>query len=439
MAESSSTANLWQGFANTITSWWQNSKIFAGFNLISSWKSQSLLVNSLGIELILCLLLGTLPFLTNEQIGALSLVVAFFWLPFALERPSPIYLPLGIYWLVAACATLLSPVKMAAVDGWIKLSLFFIIFLAFQVVMRRRRSLLVGGYLLAALIVIVYGLRQSLYGVGALATWVDATSDFAGTTRIFSFLGNPNLLAGYLLPCFPLGVVAAIQWRGWGVKILSLAIALLGALSVILTFSRGGLIGLALETLVLVSLLLFWWSEFLASWMIPTFLSVGTTLLLLAITFISSLRIRIFSIFSGRGDSSNNFRINVWQAVLQMIKARPILGIGPGNKAFNLVYPFYQRPGFSALGAYSVPLEIASEVGIIGLICYVWLVITVIRSGWQRLRILRQERTITGLWLIAGLSAIAGLLGQGIFDTVWYRPQVQVLWWLAVGLISSFL
>jgi putative inorganic carbon (hco3(-)) transporter len=424
---------------NTITSWWQHSKIFASFDLISSWKSHSLVVNSLGIELVLCLLLGVLPFLTNEQIGGLSLIVAFFWLPFALEKPSSIYLPLGIYWLVATCATLLSPVKLAAVDGWVKLTLFFIIFLAFQVALRRRRSLLVGTYLLTALIVIVYGLRQWLYGVGALATWVDATSDFAGTTRIFSFLGNPNLLAGYLMPCLPLGLVAAIQWRGWGVKILSLAIALSGALSVILTFSRGGLIGLALESIVLVSLLLFWWSESLAKWMMPTFLSLGTTLSILAITVIPALRIRVLSIFSGRGDSSNNFRINVWQAVLQMIKARPILGIGPGNKAFNLIYPFYQRPGFSALGAYSVPLEIASEAGIIGLICYVWLVITIVRGGWGRLRILRSERTMEGLWLIAALSAIAGILGQGLFDTVWYRPQVQILWWLVVALVSSFL
>ena len=45
---------------------------------------------------------------------------------------------------------------------------------------------------------------------------------------------------------------------------------------------------------------------------------------------------RVMSIFVGREDSSNNFRINVWTAVIDMIKDRPILGIGPGNDAFNM-------------------------------------------------------------------------------------------------------
>ena len=38
-----------------------------------------------------------------------------------------------------------------------------------------------------------------------------------------------------------------------------------------------------------------------------------------------------------------------------MIKDRPILGIGPGNDAFNMVYPLYQRPNLiTPSGAYSV-------------------------------------------------------------------------------------
>jgi len=50
-----------------------------------------------------------------------------------------------------------------------------------------------------------------------------------------------------------------------------------------------------------------------------------------------------FQYLAGRADSSNNFRINVWAAVVEMIRDRPILGIGPGNTAFNKIYPLYQR------------------------------------------------------------------------------------------------
>jgi putative inorganic carbon (HCO3(-)) transporter len=144
------------------------------------------------------------------------------------------------------------------------------------------------------------------------------------------------------------------------------------------------------------------------------------------------------SIF-GTADSSNAFRVNVWIAVLNMIKAKPVLGIGPGNKAFNLVYPLYQRSGYSALGTYSVPLEITVETGIVGVICYGWLVVTVLRQGWLILNDLRRDRNPDGLWIIGALATIVGMFVHGLFDTVWYRPQVQLLWWLAIAIISSFL
>ncbi|MDX1978151.1 MAG: IctB family putative bicarbonate transporter [Pseudanabaenaceae cyanobacterium bins.68] len=419
------------------SSWWHHSRIYQALALLTSWVSQSWLLNSFSLEILLGILVAALPFWSNEQLGILSLVIGIFTLPFWLQTASAVQLPLACYWLVAAIATLQSPVKIAALDGWIKLSLFLGVFFGFQVVCRRRRSLLIGVYVLTCLVVMIYGVRQWVYGVGALATWVDPSSDFAGTTRIFSFLDNPNLLAGYLLPCFPVAVVAAIVWRGWGVKLLSGAIALLGMLGVVLTFSRGGLIGLGLELVVLGSLLLFWWQQQIANWIIIAIGGLALTLSSTAFTLIPALRLRLLSIFVGRADSSNNFRINVWLAVLEMVKSRPILGIGPGNKAFNLVYPFYQRPGFSALGAYSVPLEIASETGLVGLGIYLWFLVTLLKTAWHNLLILRSQRQAQGLWLIAALSSLVGLIGQGLFDTVWYRPQVQIVWWLLVGIIAS--
>jgi putative inorganic carbon (HCO3(-)) transporter len=47
--------------------------------------------------------------------------------------------------------------------------------------------------------------------------------------------------------------------------------------------------------------------------------------LLLAVLFVQPVRDRVFSMFAGRGDSSNNFRINVWFSVIQMIQDHPIL------------------------------------------------------------------------------------------------------------------
>jgi putative inorganic carbon (HCO3(-)) transporter len=142
--------------------------------------------------------------------------------------------------------------------------------------------------------------------------------------------------------------------------------------------------------------------------------------------------------FVGRGDSSNNFRINVWMTVIEMIKDRPILGIGPGNVAFNKIYPLYMQPRYTALSAYSVMLEVAVETGIIGLSCFIWLLIVSFNQGWVQLKQLRALGNTQGFWLIAAISVLIGLIGHGFVDTVLYRPQVNTLWWLMIALIASY-
>ena len=39
---------------------------------------------------------------------------------------------------------------------------------------------------------------------------------------------------------------------------------------------------------------------------------------------------------------------------------------------------------------------------------------------------------------MGAIAGMVGLLGHGLFDTVWYRPQVNILWWLMVALVASY-
>jgi putative inorganic carbon (HCO3(-)) transporter len=146
----------------------------------------------------------------------------------------------------------------------------------------------------------------------------------------------------------------------------------------------------------------------------------------------------VASIFAGRQDSSNNFRLNVWLSALEMIKDRPLLGIGPGNAAFNEVYPLYQEAKFSALSAYSIPLEIGVETGLIGFSVFIWFLLVTVNQGWRDLQQVRQTGDRQGYWLLAAIASLVGLLGHGLVDTVWYRPEIYTVWWMTVALISSW-
>lgn len=389
------------------------------------------------------------PYGSTTLIGVLLLAAAAFWVLLTLTDEAgvgmtPVHVTVAAFWGAMALATAFSPVRGAAISGLIKLTLNILLFLLIARVSRqaRARNVLISTYLFTTLPVAIYGLRQYFFGATALATWVDANSTLANTTRVYSFLGNPNLLGGYLIPAVMFSVMAVFAWPRWVPKGLAALTAAINILCLVLTLSRGAWIGFLLGGFVLLALAVQYWSlwftPFWRCWAMPLLLGGVAAFILLAVLSVESLRVRVLSLFVGRADSSNNFRMNVWAAVLEMIRDRPILGIGPGNAAFNAVYPIYQRPRYTALSAYSVFLEVLVEAGIVGFAAFLWMLVVVFHQGWVQLQKLRDVQSAQGYWLMGAIASIIGILGQGIADTVMYRPQISTLWWLSIAVVASY-
>lgn len=442
--------------------WRGASYLYHLVGLLQSWRRGSLLLQwaePIG-ALLVALVFALAPFVSNALVGVLLFAGAAFWVLLTLSdetvypqrssqqglslRVTPIHLVVLLYWGIAIVATALSPVKMAAAQGLVKLTLYLLFFALMARILRspRLRSWLITLFLLISLIVSVYGLRQWFFGAEALATWVDPTSPSAKLTRVYSYLGNPNLLAGYLIPAVTLSLAAIFAWQGWLPKALAVTTFVVNSACLILTFSRGGWIGFVVCLFVFLVLLAYWYSVQLPpKWQtlaMPVVLGGSATVILLAVMFVAPVRDRVASMFVGREDSSNNFRMNVWSAVIDMIRDRPIIGIGPGNNAFNNIYPLYMRPRFSALSAYSVFLEVAVETGLIGFSCFLWLLIVTINQGMEQLNRLRTLASRDGFLLMGAIASMFGMLAHGLVDTVWYRPQVNTLWWLTIAIIASF-
>lgn len=448
-------STFWQGITLNrfaLHQWREVSLLHRVLGFIRSWRQGSwLLQQGDAIALaIIAMLFALAPYVSTTLIGVLLLACAAFWFLLTISDEAgeggltPIHLVVVVYWGTLLLATALSPVRAAAMSGLIKLTLNILLFLLMARVLRRPelRTSLVTVYLLTSLVVSVFGLRQWFFGAEDLATWVDPTSNFAGTTRVYSYLGNPNLLAGYLIPAVMLSVAAVFAWPRWMPKGLALLAVFVNMACLVLTFSRGGLLGFVAGGFALLVLLVQFWSlrfnAFWKQWAIPVLVGGAAAFVVFAVAALDPLRDRVLSIFAGRSDSSNNFRINVWIAVIDMIKDRPILGIGPGNDAFNKVYPFYQKPRYTALSAYSVFLEILVEAGLIGFVVFLWLLTVTFGQGWRHLQRLRESQSRQAYWLIAALATMVGMLVHGLVDTIWYRPQVSTLWWLMLALVASY-
>ncbi len=444
---------LWQQLTLTqlpLHQWQGASYITRLAGMVERWKYGSwLMARSNAVCLwFLAVFFSLAPFISTTLMSVLLAGCGLFWVLLTLTDQrqekrlglTPIHLVVMLYWGISVVATGLSPVRGAAIEGLVKLTLYLILFLFMARAFQSQKVLrwMIGIYLHVALLVSCYGVRQMIFGAEPLATWSDPTSEMGNFTRVYSFLGNPNLLAGYLIPAIALSAMAIFAWKNRTAKVLAGLMLLINSACMVFTGSRGGWIALVVVAVTGMLLLGYWFNLYRRKWLLPAALGGMAGFILLSMVLIPAVRMRVLSIFIGRGDSSNNFRINVWTSVLQMIKAKPVLGIGPGNDAFNLVYPAYSRASFTALGAYSVPLEIAVETGLVGLSCFTWLLCVSFNQGAVQLQRLRGLQNNNGFWLIGAISGMAAMMVMSLTDTVWYRPQVNTLWWMMVAIVASF-
>lgn len=394
--------------------------------------------------LVICALMAGLPLLTRGGVGLLITASGLLWILWALRTPPGRLGTINLWILailaVALLATGFSPVPVAAVNGLAKLVSYLGVYALLRQLLAHSPvwwDRIVAALLAGELITAVLGIRQLYGNTEELARWADPNSVANGTIRIYGTLENPNLFAGFLLPILPLAAVALLRWQTPLRRLYAAAGLGVGLVALVLTYSRGAWMGMVASLGVLMLLLALRQTR---SWpplwrrLVPLVLLVGATVVLVVlVSQVEPLRVRVLSLVAGREDSSNNFRLNVWQAAIDMIQARPWLGIGPGNTAFNLIYPLYQQPKFNALSAYSIPLEIAVEAGIPGVLVLLGLLVSAVRTG---LRLGKGDGPLA-LPALASLAIVAGLGVQGLTDTIFFRPEVQLIGWFAMAVLAA--
>ena len=118
-----------------------------------------------------------------------------------------------------------------------------------------------------------------------------------------------------------------------------------------------------------------------------------------------------------------------------MFKDNWLLGIGVGNKNFREIYGLYMKTGFDALSAYNIYLETAVESGIFALIAF--LVYLGLQIFYAVKYILTSKDAAKIVLMSAALVSLAGVMAHGMVDTVFFRPQIQIIFWIMMAIISA--
>lgn len=285
------------------------------------------------------------------------------------------------------------------------------------------------------------GFLQNFAKVEEISTWQDVSNlnPEEVMTRVYGTLKplNPNLLGGYFvagIPALLSTLATAIVDKRYKTSAVLGVLTLISVLALFLTGCRGAYIGMMIILLgtFLVSAK-FFWKNYKTIYL--SFVASCVSVLTAAVLLISALRARVFSIFAMRQDSSNSFRFNVYNSSFEMFKDNWLLGIGLGNQNFREIYGLYMRTGFDALSAYNVFLEISVESGIFALIAFVGFLVTLFVKGIKI--ILKSTDVKTVIYLSAALISIAAVMVHGLVDTVFFRPQIQFIFWTMAAIVSA--
>lgn len=262
--------------------------------------------------------------------------------------PRPLVLALAAWLLAAAASAAASP----HAGGPLRLELLDLVALALTSVLfaaswqRRERERLLA----------------LLAGAGTAAAIVAAIGSLRGAP-LYSVAANPNAVAALLIAALPAGLERLRAAPSFARLVPPLAMVA----GLLLTRSRAGLLALAAGTVVTAAIRLQRPAP-AAQARRRDFSRAALALLLIAALLATALAIP-----RAVRALEREPRLALWAGTAQMVRAHPLLGVGPG--AFYLDFPSWRPAEYALLGGvaditinpHSHPLRVAAETGLVGL------------------------------------------------------------------------
>ena len=374
--------------------------------------------------------------------------------------PNTVNKSIGFYILIAFVSVLISCNPAQSLKAFFCKLLedcyFFFIFIEVINSLPRLRIILCV-FSVSILVVTLNGLVQFFHGT-------DLIHGFGwGDGRIVSCFKHSNDYGAYLVIVIMmlLGILMTHcfvskedrqSWKIYLLEILTLLLLILSLTNLGLTFSRGAWVGFGGAMLFFA----FWRPKFL--WLnifiIGAFFIFFQPLMILSrnVNFNSDFTYNVqgknlsdkehaksknfqewfhrileerFSNFSGMG------RIYYWQEAMHVIKHRPIFG--NGLNTYALLAPKYKIYG--GIYPHNCYLQMAAEVGIVGLLAFGWIIWSIFQSVRRFIR-QSQDKFLSSLAL-GVLSGFFGFLVHSAFDTQFYSVQLSSFMWLIMGMLAA--
>ena len=242
---------------------------------------------------------------------------------------------------------------------------------------------------------------------------------------------GPNSVAGGLVMLLPLTIGFALGGRRRWLRIACALASLFAGSVLLLTQSRGALVGLAFAVLVMFIL---WNRWFLLA--IPAVILGG--LAALGVLGVEWLGEFMLSSTATSAVASFEGRLEIWTRALYMIQDFPITGVGLGmfDQIMDLLYPLFMvAPETNIFHPHNMFLSQAVSSGLPGLIGFLALIFLLFVMAVQSIGLSQREEA----WPLAMglLGALVAYLAHGMFDSPTSFIRASAILWILFGLQAA--
>lgn len=246
--------------------------------------------------------------------------------------------------------------------------------------------------------------------------------------RISASVGTPNDFGCYLITLLPFAIAFSFyKFRNILWRFLSAFLSFLLFVCLIMTISKGAWCGFV-TSMIFMSI----WLPVLALFLAGVILSIIFT----RQYYSPNIRYRLDNFFildaSGIKDAGSIERKAIWKIAWKIFIAHPWLGVGLGTFMFNFAELTRKDYPYGVAYAHNCYLQMAAEIGIIGLASFLSILALFFYFGIRAL--IKNKRTLVWYVLLASLSAILAYSVQMGVDTVFYSVDLGMLFWLILGL-----
>lgn len=340
-----------------------------------------------------------------------------------------------VVWFASAVMSIYP--RMALENLWFPITHTVIFFIIAGMLQQGRHKIVIETqYILATMVIFITGLELAswYFGLGILPGtdigWTDVGGVPLVMRRVSLAMNISTLLAGYVAPLVTITFAWALTMRQAGQRVAFFIFSGLLLLVLILTFSRGGLLSLALAGGVFIAFQLARSERFSA------YISMRLFAGLVIIAGIGVLTLFIVYTVSQDRRSGDEGRVDMWLSAILITRDHPVLGAGPG--LFGRAFRDYRDVSIARdklAAAHNVYLNTAAETGVTGVLVSLGLLVALLRGWWKQWRSAAEANE--RIRLEAALAALIGLGVHSLVDTFTITPIVLLILGLAAFCVTG--